>query len=153
MSIPESLQRLTGVWKGNNRLHVSWLPNPVVDSDATATVTSRVGGQFLEIAYTWKYEGKPQEGVVILGGDNKTDAVNAFWTDSWHMAHQVMMCEGKTNDEGNVSVKGFYKVPDHPDWGWRTEIFPGGDSFRYLMYNVSPEGVEEIAVEMDLTRQ
>jgi len=90
--------------------------------------------------------------VIILGGDNKTDSVNAFWTDSWHMAHQLMLCEGTLRDDGSISVKGYYKVPDHPDWGWRTEIIPGYDSFRYLMYNVTPDGEETIAVEMDLSR-
>ncbi|HLA95084.1 MAG TPA: DUF1579 family protein, partial [Pyrinomonadaceae bacterium] len=132
--------------------HLPWLPEPMLDSDGTAAVKQRVGGQFLEIAYTWSYEDKPREGVIILGGDNKTDSVNAFWTDSWHMAHQLMLCEGTLRDDGSISVKGYYKVPDHPDWGWRTEIIPGYDSFRYLMYNVTPDGEETIAVEMDLSR-
>ncbi len=152
MSIPEKLRGLTGTWKGTNRLHVSWMPDPIKDSESTATVTPRIGGQFLEIAYTWEYDGQPQEGVLIFGGDNKTDAVNAFWTDSWHMAHQTMLCGGKTTESGGISVMGHYKVQDHPDWGWRTEIIPGSESFKYLMYNVSPEGVEEIAVETELTR-
>lgn len=153
MSIPDKLKGLAGEWTGNNRLHLGdWHPEkPIHDSDGTATVTERVGGQFLEISYTWAYEDKTKEGVLILGGDNKTDAVNAFWTDSWHMAHQVMMCEGTAAD-GNVSVSGTYKVEGHPDWGWRTEIIPGDETFQYKMYNVSPEGDEQIAVEMELTR-
>lgn len=153
MSIPEKLRSLSGNWTGNNRLHLPWLPEPTLDSDGTATVTSRAGTQFLEIAYTWSHEGKPQEGIIVLGGDNKTDAVNAFWTDSWHMAHQLMSCEGKEGSNGSVSVKGSYKVEGHPDWGWRTEIDPGEDSFVYKMYNVTPEGEESIAVEMEMTRE
>lgn len=153
MAIPEKLAPLAGRWKGNNRLHLSWLPDPILDSDGTAEVRLRVGGQFLEIAYTWSHEDKPQEGVIILGGNNKTDAVSAFWTDSWHMAHQTMLCSGNVTGDGGVSVMGHYKVEGHPEWGWRTEIVPGDDSFTYRMFNVSPEGEEEIAVEMDMKRE
>lgn len=153
MSIPERLNGLAGSWKGRNRLHTPWqTENPLHESEGTASVTERIDGQFLEIAYTWVYDDRPREGVLILGGDNKTNAVNAFWTDSWHMAHQTMLCEGNENGNGSISVKGNYKVEGHPDWSWRTEIVPGNDTFRYLMYNVTPEGEEEIAVEMDMSR-
>ena len=153
MSVPTKLQQLVGNWKGVNRLHLGeWGPTPLHESTGTATVRERIGGQFLEIAYTWEYDGKLQDGVMILGGDNKTDAVNAFWTDSWHMAHNVMLCEGTESAEGGVSVKGSYKVEGHPDWGWRSEIVATDDSFEYKMFNVTPDGDETIAVEMDLNR-
>ena len=142
-----------GAWTGSNRLHMAWQPeNPLLESEGTATVSERVGGQFLEIAYTWVYEDKTREGILILGGDNKSEAVKAFFTDSWHLAHDVMMCEGKEHTDGSIDVKGSYKVEGHPDWGWRTEIIPEGDSFQYKMYNVSPEGEEDIAVEMEMKR-
>jgi hypothetical protein len=68
------------------------------------------------------------------------------------MAHQVMMCEGRSDANGRVSVKGSYKVEGHPDWGWRSEIHPAGDGFEYKMFNISPEDEETIAVEMLMTR-
>ena len=142
-----------GAWTGSNKLHMAWQPeNPLLESDGTASVSERVGGQFLEIAYTWVYEDKTREGMLILGGDAKSEGVKAFFTDSWHLAHQVMMCEGKENPDGSIDVKGSYKVEGHPDWGWRTEIIPNGDSFQYKMFNVSPEGEEDIAVEMEMKR-
>jgi hypothetical protein len=108
--------------------------------------------QFLSIEYTWSFEGDPQEGLFILGCDPRTDEVQAVWTDSWHSKNVLMLCNGSRNSEGRISVLGHYAVPEHPDWGWRTEIVPGPDSFRYAMYNISPEGVEEIAVETDFER-
>lgn len=152
MSVSEKLATLAGKWKGTNRLNLSWMPNPIKESPSTADVSLRLNGQFLEIAYTWEYEGKGQEGVLIAGGDNKSDAVNAFWTDSWHLAHLVMLCEGVAAGDGSISVKGFYKVQNHPDWGWRTEIIPAPDSFKYVMWNVSPEGEEELAAETEFIR-
>lgn len=154
MSIPKKLSSSMGTWSGTNRLHLGdWHPaGPLFTSDATAEVLERIGGQFLEIAYTWEFEGKGQEGLIILGGNNKTSAVNAFWTDSWHMAHQTMLCEGSELDDGSISVKGNYKVEGHPDWGWRSEINVDGDKLEYKMFNVSPEGEETIAVEMEMKR-
>jgi hypothetical protein len=63
-----------------------------------------------------------------------------------------MVSDGKVADDGSISVKGYYKVKDHPDWGWRTDIIPKGDLLRIVMYNVSPEGEEELAVETDFSR-
>ena len=153
MSVSEELKGLVGEWSGTNRLHLGeWDPvKPIHDSVAAATVRERIRSQFLEVAYTWFHEDKPCEGVLILAGDSQTDSVSAFWTDSWHLAHQVMLCEGRQVD-GNVSVKGSYKVEGHPDWSWRTEIVPDDNLFRFNMYNISPEGAESIAVEMELKR-
>lgn len=152
MSIPNNLAKLAGEWKGSNRLNLSWMPDPIKECDSTATVKARVNGQCLEIAYTWEYEGVAQEGLIVLSGGDSTDTIKTFWTDSWHSKDVIMPSDGLVAGNGSVNVKGFYSVPDHPDWGWRTEIIPGDDSFRYLMFNVSPEGVEEWAVEMDFTR-
>jgi hypothetical protein len=119
----------------------------------TAAVSLKANGQFLHIEYTWEYEDRLQEGVMLIGCDTQSDAVQAIWTDSWHMSHKFMVSNGTISDDGRVNVMGYYSVPDHPDWGWRTELHPGKDTFRILMFNVSPEGEEDIAVEAELTRE
>ncbi len=43
-------------------------------------------------------------------------------------------------------------VPEHPDWGWRTDVLQSQNGFRYVMFNVTPEGAEQIAVETDFAR-
>ncbi len=151
MSVHTELKKLAGNWSGTNKLNLSWMPDPIKESASTASVKERVSGQCLEIAYTWEYEGEPQEGLIIInGGDSNT--VNAFWTDSWHSKNVLMECEGSVSEIGAVDIKGHYSVPDHPDWGWRTKIVPNGDSFKYLMFNVSPEGLEEWSVETEFSR-
>jgi hypothetical protein len=152
MSVNENLSELAGNWSGVNKLNLSWMPDPIRESTSTAKVQTRVNDQCLEIAYTWDYEGEAQEGLIVLSGDGKSDSVKAFWTDSWHSRNVVMPCDGLVSANGSVNLKGFYGVPDHPDWGWRTKIIPGRDTFKYLMFNVSPEGIEEWAVEMEFTR-
>ncbi len=152
MSISEPFATLVGDWSGTNRLNLSWMPAPIFESPSTAVVRPRVGGQFVEIAYTWSYEGKPQEGLLLFG-IQKDGSATAFWTDSWHSANVLMACKGEVTDVGALVLFGSYSVPDHPDWGWRTDVIPKGDGFRYVMYNVSPDGDEELAVETDFVRK
>lgn len=152
MSLDQKLSDIVGSWKGTNRLHVPWMPERLKESESTAVVRSKMNGQFMSIEYTWSFDGEPQEGMLILGSDPKSDAVQAVWTDSWHSKDVLMLCNGSVAPTGSISVIGSYAVPDHPDWGWRTEITPTNDGFRYAMYNVTPEGAEEIAVETDFAR-
>ena len=153
MSVRPTLAALDGKWKGKYRLHTTWLPEKTHDSETTAEIELRVNGQFLAIEYDWEYDGKRQEGVMIVGCDEESEAVQAIWTDSWHMSHKFMVCDGTIDGDGRVEMKGFYTVPDNPDWEWRTEIIPDNRSLKITMYNVTPDGAEDIAVEADYTRE
>jgi hypothetical protein len=152
MSSNRKLSNLVGTWKGTNRLHTPWMPKKIHESESTAVVRSKMNGQFLSIEYTWSYEGEIQEGMLVVGYDSKTDEAQAVWTDSWHSKNVLMLCNGTVGRDAGISVTGHYAVPENPDWGWRTEIIPNDESFRYLMYNLSPDGVEDLAVETQFTR-
>ena len=152
MAIEKRFLDLAGEWQGTNRLHLSWMPDPLLESPSQAAIRSLAGGQCLEIVYSWMYEGKPHEGVMLLDGDPGSSAIRAVWTDSWHSANVLMVCEGEVRPDGSISVKGSYSVPDHPDWGWRTELFIDDGDLNYVMYNISPDGVEELAVETRFSR-
>jgi hypothetical protein len=155
MSVPELLERLIGEWRGFNRLHTSWIPeNPVRETTSKAMVELTARGRFLKIEYDWAFEEVPQEGLILIGDEKPSDSVKAFWIDSWHLSDKFMVSESDRKNNGAISLKGFYAVPDHPDWGWRTVIEPKSpDSFKIVMYNVSPEGEESLAVEMDFERR
>lgn len=152
MSVARHLAFLEGRWKGINRLNLPWLPEPVRESESEALVLSRIGCQCLEISYTWNYEGTAQDGLLLLTVAPEGNDVSAFWTDSWHSANTLMPCNGSISDDGVVDIKGSYSVPDNPDWGWRTKILPVNSGFRYLMFNVTPEGEEVWAVETEFSR-
>jgi len=155
MSVPEILEKLVGKWRGINRLHTTWIPeNPVRETVSIATVELTARGRFLKIEYDWTFEEAVQEGLLLIGDEKDTDSIKAFWIDSWHQSDKFMVSEGFRETDGSISLKGFYSVPDHPDWGWRTVIEPERDNvFKIIMYNVSPEGEETLAVEMELKRQ
>ncbi len=108
-------------------------------------------GRFLTFTYTWAYEGKPQDGVLLLG--HADDEVTGAWIDSWHMGNKVMVSRGAASAAGGVSIAGTYAAPPGPDWGWRTVVEPRvGDTFRFAMYNLTPDGEETLAVEVIYTR-
>lgn len=153
MSIPENFKNLIGEWKGKNRLYTTWIvENPVRESDSISNVKLAANEKFLKIEYDWIYEDKTQEGLLLIGSEKDSNEVRAFWIDSWHMSDKFMTCDGNFS-ENSILMKGFYEVPNHPDWGWRTDIhFENENSFKIEMYNVSPEGEEDLAVEAEYSR-
>lgn len=154
MNVSESLGSLVGKWKGKNSLYLSWVEESPFVSESNAAVAFSAQGKFLKIEYDWIYEEKTQDGLILLGTDKTTESIKAFWIDSWHMSDKLMISEGKQDANGAISLKGFYQVPEHPDWGWRTVIeSETPNSFKITMYNVSPEGAEDLAVEVIFERE
>ena len=148
----DSLTKLAGTWKGTYRL---WeLPSEAPhESRTVASFTLVLGGRFVRMDYTWGFDGEPQEGSLLFGYEQREDMVTAVWIDSWHMGDKFMICRGVAQGGGAIVVRGEYAAPSGPDWGWRTVIELGdGGSFRMVMYNVSPDGQEDLAVEATFTR-
>jgi len=152
MSILDALAACAGSWRGTNTLQDPH-NNIAEDSVATATVTPVLGGRFVRLDYTWGYKDKPQEGSLLIGFDKQEDTVTAHWIDTWHMSDKVMVCTGSSPSGPTYAVRGSYAAPPGPDWGWRIEITPdGGQALRLVMYNIWPEGKEDLAVEATYTR-
>ena len=149
MSIPKGFEKLKGEWRGTNRLWLGWLPDESArESDSIATIGFEAKDKFLSIRYDWVFEGEIHEGLLIVASEKDSPAVNAVWIDSWHQSEKFMHSNGKLENDGVLNIKGFYAVPGHPDWGWRTVIETNDEnSFKFVMYNVSPEGEENLAVE------
>ncbi|HMQ03918.1 MAG TPA: DUF1579 family protein [Pyrinomonadaceae bacterium] len=152
MSVSQAIAECIGNWNGTNKLFLSWEPEPLRQSESELIVSLKGKGQFVSFEYTWSYEGEPQEGIILFGSDPKSNAAQAVWTDSWHSRDTLMVSDGIVNDDGSVDVKGYYKVEGHPEWGWRTLIVPENVTLKIIMYNVSPDGDEELAVEAAYTR-
>lgn len=153
MQVPESLSKFVGHWKGNYRLYESWEEESIFDSETKALVDFTAKGRFLKIEYDWSQQEKSHEGLILLGQDKDSDKIIAFWIDSFHLSDKYMVSEGKLDENGNPSLKGFYAVPGHSDWSWRTILdFHAEDSFKITMYNVSPEGIEYLAVEANYSK-
>jgi hypothetical protein len=126
---------------------------PARESESTAVVAPIAGGRFVRIDYVWGERERPQDGSILFGRDRERGVVTALWVDSFHVSDKVMTCEGPSASAGSLEVGGSYAAPPGPDWGWRTVIETGeDDTLRMVMYNVSPEGTEELAVEASYGR-
>ncbi len=155
MSIPETMDKLVGKWCGINRLYTIWMEdNPVRETDSVAEIELTARGRFLKIEYDWTFDNSVQEGLILIGNEKDSDLIKAFWIDSWHLGDKFMVSDGNRDKTGSISLNGYYAVPDHPDWSWRTVIELGREnSLKIIMHNISPEGEETLAVEMELKRQ
>ena len=147
MGALERLAACAGRWRGSNRLHDPHTGKPE-DSASTAVLAELLGGRFVRLDYTWSYRGVPQEGSLLIGRQAARGKATAHWIDSWHMSDGVMACEGTVDPDGGIDVRGSYAAPPGPDWGWRILLRPaGGATLQLVMYNVTPDGREELAVE------
>ena len=152
MDIRAQLDELVGQWVGVKSL---WLSphEPAKQSESTASITLAARGSCAILRYTWADDGKPQEGVLMVRTAADSSNVDAVWTDTWHMSNQLMVCGREDDPQGRLSARGSYAVPSGPDWGWR--IVVGSDSterMQMLMYNVTPDGEEVLAVEARYAR-
>lgn len=153
MSLPPRFAGLSGEWKGTKRVYLNGESGPVRESASRMTVARAARETFLLLAYSWKFDGEPHEGLLLLGYDEKQNAATAAWGDSWHMSRKIMHCAG-TIDGGNVfDVRGSYAAPPGPDWGWRIVLnVHTADSMELVMHNISPEGKEALAVKAAFRR-
>ncbi len=146
-TVQQFYEKLAGEWTGSYSLWIN--PEAPADiSEIEAEGRFVVEGSFFLFSYSWKWNGKRQEGVFLLAGEGK--AASATWGDSWHMKPEPMVCEGALTEDGEKLVcLGSYETgPDTPDWGWRTEFtMQGEDAFLMEAYNITPEGLEARAVK------
>lgn len=152
-NVATPLAPLAGRWRGATRLHTPWTTPATHDSDTTAVVAPVGDGRFATVAYTWTHEGKPCDGALLIGREPAGDVAHASWVDSWHQSAKPLTCTGTVDAAGTLSVRGSYPAPEGPDWGWRIVLdAPDDASFRIVMYNVTPDGEESLAVESRYTR-
>ena len=148
MSALDRLAACAGRWQGSNRLHDPHTGKPE-DSASAAALTTLLGGRFVRLDYDWSYQDARQEGSLLIGHQSDRGRATAHWIDSWHMSDGVMACEGAVDTDGTIDVRGGYAAPPGPDWGWRIIVSPaGGTALHIVMYNVTPEGEEALAVEV-----
>jgi hypothetical protein len=153
MALPKPYNSLSGEWKGTKRVYLNGENGPVHESRSRLTIAAAARDCYLMLAYTWKFEAAPHEGVMLLGYDEQQNAATAAWGDSWHMSRKIMHCSGEINGNGIFDVRGSYEAPPGPDWGWGITLgVKKPDAMEIEMFNYSPEGEQSIAVRAAFAR-
>lgn len=146
-----SLLQCAGAWEGVNRLYLA-PEDPVDESATTLRITPLLHDTFVRVDQTWSWQGKPQEGSLLIGCDPETNAATVHWIDTFHMGRQVLALTGTIAEDGSVDVRGTYAAPPGPDWGWRILFRPvPGSRFEIEMFNIEPNGTEQVAVQAPCT--
>ncbi len=153
MNIKNLHSKFIGDWQGTYRLILSWLPEPDFISNSGLRVNSVANDAFLLFTYDWHHEGIAQDGILMIGNNNKKGEATASWVDSWGMSGKIMNCFGSVNDRGDITLIGSYEAGDGPDWGWKIHIpCPQSNQLQILMYNISPDGEESLAGDANYNR-
>lgn len=148
----ERLIASSGKWQGSSTLQDPGHIEPET-SPSTLTVTPLLDGRFVRMDYTWSYRGTPHAGSLLVGWQKKTGTVSMHWIDSWHNSDNVMAMAGTAEASTLLAAQGTYAAPPGPDWGWKIVVSPESDGrLRIVMYNISPEGQDFLAVEGEYAR-
>ena len=147
MTFLEKLAACAGTWQGTNRLHDPSTKQPD-DTPSTLVITPILDGRFVRLDYTWRWDGQPQSGAMIVGHEDQANVDTAYWVDTWHNRDVGMLCRGPGGDGASITVAGTYAAPPGPDWGWDIGLTPKpGESFEIVMHVYTPEGEQGPAVE------
>lgn len=148
------LSRLTGNWEGTASVWMEPGSDPL-QAPIRGTIKLILGGRFAMHEYESSFDGKPLEGIVIIGYHLSLERYQSAWVDSFHSGTAIMFSEGERKTE-DFKVLGSYAwvTPEmEQHWGWRTEYeVVNEDTIRITAFNISPEGQEDKATETLYTR-
>jgi hypothetical protein len=159
------LARMAGEWEGVYRL---WFERDMLaaESGQRGSLRPLLGGRFLLHEYEWEFDGRRYAGVAIIGYHIDEKRWECAWVDSFHTGSSILFSQTASRTASQVAngaepdhftVLGSYgdgQTPPGPRWGWRTEIEqPDDDHLVITMTNISPEGEEAKAVEVEYARR
>jgi|SRR5690606_18322645 len=152
MQIRTHLDQFVGEWTGSNDLHME-PGSPVRSSSTTATVALVANGSAIAMTYSWDFEGKPHEGILVVINKPDLGDPDMVWIDSFHTGGRFQVFKGVEPSEGvdaggAMAALGSYPAPTGPDWGWRIVVSADSpDVLHVTMYNITPDGEEQLAVD------
>ena len=127
-------------------------------SGQRGTLRAVLQGRFLLHEYSWEFDGRSHSGLALYGYHIDEKRWECAWADSFHSGSSIMFSQTSGEaDPAHFAVLGSYgdgQTPPGPRWGWCTEIKqPDDDRLLITMTNISPEGDEVRAVEVEYARR
>ena len=98
------------------------------------------------VSVRWAHEGVAKQGELVLRGP--APSCRGDFTDTFHAADGFVL-HGHAQGSG-VLLYGTYPAgAGLPDWGWRIALdWCDPDHFGLRMFNVMPDGLDVLAVEL-----
>ena len=148
MAVPKQIHQAKGLWRGKSQLNFPILPpeKRVTESESSLHIDTDAHESFATITYNWEYEGKRQEGTILVCMGNKSKVVDFAWVDSWHQNSSIMNLVGDEATNGTIKAKGSY-VAGKETWGWTIQIQLTDNTLALNMDNLDPTGAAEWAVK------
>lgn len=146
----EILKSQVGTWTVKNTLYMG--PGDPQISQATAEITSILGGRFLQEKYSGSMMGMPFQGIGLTGYDNVRKIYVGAWMDS--LSTGITIAEG-TADASGKTITWTGSTTD-PMTGKPTTIrmvTALSDSSRSIEFYEIHEGKEDKTMEMVYTRK
>jgi hypothetical protein len=142
------INEFEGKWAGNTK---TWFDPAILadESPSEGSFKPLFDGRFMQFEYRSSMQGKPFEGIMIIGYHIKDNKLQMSWVDTFHMGTGIMLSEGEA-DGNNLSVTGYYGTggEEPQTWGWRTTFEKNGsDELVIRAFNITPEGEESLATE------
>ena len=139
---------MAGTWRGISKV---WFgpgePHDVADIEGT--LKPLMDGRFMLHEYCTSMEGKPLQGMYIMGYASGTSQWQCAWIDNFHMGTGILFSEGKG---AGFNALGHYTA-EGQTWGWRTEItMPTVNELVISANNVIPGEGEMPATEIRYSR-
>jgi len=145
--------KLTGSWKGTNKVYFGPDQPPVDTAEISGEVKLVSGGRLLELSYTSTFKGKPIDGKLTISYDEKFKEYLMTWIDSFHNSNRMLqLTSGRGATVDAISAFGEYPADETVYWGWRIEVLPKGELGLVIThYNVPPgeEGVVGVVWNLD----
>jgi len=142
-----------GEWITAGKFWMGGPAAPPTESKGAAKLSMILGGRYQVQEYKGDFMGMPFDGYGISGYDNGTREHFTVWVDS--MSTGMMVCRGKADDKGVLTLRGTMTDPRGMEYEVREVFAPkDADSMHFEMYMKGQEYKDEFKMmELSYSRK
>jgi Protein of unknown function (DUF1579) len=148
----QRLLRLCRAWRGTAKTYMDPThQQPPLEAPWDGRIAPILGGRFVRFTYRTQLEDKPIAGELLIAYESGEKLYRTAWVDSFHTGTAILASQGDDGG-GAIEVLGrWFAGEGAGHWGWRTVIDDSAaDALVIRMFNISPDGQQDLGVEITL---